>query len=913
MPTTFLIIATAVHCGAALGSEPRASQRALDVGDRALQAQDPNLVDGDSLLLFTGDFERRPASLPPGVRSDSPIMLIDTADNLVLFPTALNGQNGGAQWSEPGLSLNRWRGTVSSGRVAYAFATDVGGNASKKVRLMATTAVAPDQFLFGMRYDLLRSTSPEVRLEIAPSPEQPAVLEHDLYVTSLATTWTSEAIHSTSTFVAARILWGGTCADDCEDIGLPFGALPGIYALSNSCQGPGAFCTLHWIDTAPAGQLPGKPAAMAIGQWARIRHEFTIGGDVRTLLDFGDGTGFHLLYEEQFITVTRFDGVGANGSFEAAQSALYIDNIGVSGSVHTPPSPPQPLACGPNDYSDDAQWLTLGPLRSQHPLWLDALTSNALVEEHAGADRRIRQDNWYSNDEHRTEFTRTLPEVTAAFGETWRLCEETQFTPAPGGQHSTVRAFAPFSGIADAPATRLAFGHFDPAQTPAYIGRVFIQHNPAYEPHDDEGIADPYSPGPSGNGGVARIGGVATIGDPDFDYFDTGVAFALDQPRRWCVEVAEDLSMTVSYGQVTLSGGATGIALDAFTMSISELRHESENQLAGAGDRLVIDDILLACGDIICNCPFPVRSLVYADNLEWAIVGATISTNDDDNNRSTPFFWSSAANMPVVLLNPPFKKSLKMENLLRDRVQAPGNFTLLQQASTAVPRVVPSPTRGYAVTADCLLSDLATTRAWLTAEATTIPGLNMATTTLCYSADTGTFWVRIGHPTIPNTTIWQDLNRTPASLGVMPGQWFTLGIHFNLDGFFTFRINGQWLANDQGQIVHAKPLHSSSSPEASALDRFFFMSGNDSSAPPGSILYADNMRAWSLPCADVTGDGRVSFEDLNVVVSSFNTAHPSDRLPNIAPDLDGDGVADDDFIGFADLNAVLGQFNQPCD
>ncbi len=77
-----------------------------------------------------------------------------------------------------------------------------------------------------------------------------------------------------------------------------------------------------------------------------------------------------------------------------------------------------------------------------------------------------------------------------------------------------------------------------------------------------------------------------------------------------------------------------------------------------------------------------------------------------------------------------------------------------------------------------------------------------------------------------------------------------------------------------------------------------------------TVLYNANtvvLRLDSIVClGDVNGDGFVDFEDLNLVLSAFNTV-PGDANYDPSADLDGDGT-----VGFSDLNAVLSSFNLPC-
>ncbi len=857
--------------------------------------------------------ERRPEPVEGiAVGRGGPLGMGDDLENLNLQPANLQGQQGNALWTDGSITgVNRWLGTTAAGRTAYAVNTAAGGNATKKARLMATSNFAPDGFFFGLRYELLRSNSPLERMQFIPTASQNVLLEHDLFVTSLDTMWTTEPIYVSSGYLVSRMLWGGTCVTGCDDVGLPTGPIPYVTVLPVQ-PGPVApkYMPCQWIDSAPSGESVGDFVAMRTGQWVRVRHETTANGLVRHSLDFNDGTGFHLCYSAATPSGTRVDSLGANGSYEAANSPMYIDNIFAQGEVYTPPEPPQPLVCGPNDYSDDIEWLYPGPLRDQNPVWFAALSSQASVEV-VGGGQVIRQTNGLGDNQHRVEFTRRLPQAAAAFGDTWTLCEETRFTGAP---YATVRAFAPASLIESSVVTRLSFGHYDPSRTPAFLGRLFVQHNPAYNPIDDEGTTTPFVPGPNGNGGVARIGGASTIGDPNFDYYDTGVTFPLNSVQSWCVEVAQDFSMNITYGGAPIAGAGTGVMIPAFVHTIDELRHESENQADGFQNSLFVDNIAFDCPDAACNCDYPVMLTPYLDTLEWANLNVTIDANDDDGNPQTPFRWSSAPNMPVVSLAGK-TQVLRMQNLFRDTTQTQGAFTLFLQAATLLPHVEPSPTRGYAAGASFKFTDGATTRAWVVAQADIIPGLFRTNAWVLYSAGSGTFWYLTPDPVDPiaNLPIWVDTGRTLADVGVLMNQWFTLTIHRNLDGTFIFKINAAPLTDSGGAVVRVDPLQSLDGGLHEDLDRLYFLGGDDASAPVGSILYADNIRAWGLPCGgDTNDDGVVNFADINNILGAYNQPAAPTAPNNVAPDADGDGLADDNIVNFADLNAALAQFGAPC-
>ncbi len=855
-----------------------------------------------------------PISVGRGAAGERGVLLtsVDNLDSLAVEPALLNLQLSSNIWSDGSITgRSLFRGTTAPGRIAYAVAEDVAGNTTPKVRLMATTGAAPDQFFFGFRYELFRTNTPAVRMPLRPDLGQPARFEHDLFVTSPNTLWTSEPLYVTSGFIVHRMQWGGACTyPECGGpVTKPEPNQIWMLGLDPDSYLIGSYRLSRWIGSAPAGALPGDPALMPIGSWVRVRHEANAEGFTVASIDVNDGTGFHRVYAEPYLTGHTFDALGGNGSYEAPMSPAYYDNFTAEGVEWALPSFPQPLTCGQNGYLDDIQWLLPGPLKDQSDLWFDTLSSKANVDVEEG-DKLIRQTNIFSDDHHREEFTRTLPEVSAFSNTPWTLCQETRLSAGS----VTVRAVAPVSFLENAFVTRVSLGHWDPQASPPFSARVFVQHNTSYDPIDDEDTDDPYLPGPNGEGAVARIGGAATIGDPSYDYYDSGVALLFDQSATLCITVEDNLAMTVSYAGSPVVGPGSGVAMNAFVKSINEVRYESENQADGHGDSFWIDDVDLDC----FFCPglsLPPFDLPHMDNLEWAVEGLAIGDYDDDCNDFTPFRWTSAPAMVVENLG--FKtRALRMENLRRDQAQTPGQFMLAMQASTRVPRATPSETRGYAAGAKFKLTDGQTTRAWLVAEDGAGEGVTRTNAALLYSAGSGTLWVLTPDAVDPvlNDPVWVDTGRTLADVGVGLNQWFTLTIHRVLSGSFIFKVNARILTDGVGAVVRTAPLQSAEGGLHEVLDHLGFHSGDDATAPAGSILYADNIRAWALPClGDTNDDGMVNFADVNNVLGFFNQPVSPTMPPNIAPDANGDGVADDAVVGFADLNATLGQFGTPCD
>ncbi|MBL0920619.1 MAG: VCBS repeat-containing protein [Phycisphaerales bacterium] len=72
----------------------------------------------------------------------------------------------------------------------------------------------------------------------------------------------------------------------------------------------------------------------------------------------------------------------------------------------------------------------------------------------------------------------------------------------------------------------------------------------------------------------------------------------------------------------------------------------------------------------------------------------------------------------------------------------------------------------------------------------------------------------------------------------------------------------------------------------------------------GTIDHPANLKAIGSCPGDITGDSFVGFADLNVIVSNFNVQGEPGTLVG---DIDGDGL-----VGFSDLNIVVSAFNSPC-
>ncbi len=116
--------------------------------------------------------------------------------------------------------------------------------------------------------------------------------------------------------------------------------------------------------------------------------------------------------------------------------------------------------------------------------------------------------------------------------------------------------------------------------------------------------------------------------------------------------------------------------------------------------------------------------------------------------------------------------------------------------------------------------------------------------------------------------------------------------------------DGAWQAVGAGANGIIRELHVADLGDGPALyiaGSFTMINGQASSR------FAILRSCEAVVCpGDTNGDNIVDFQDLNTVVSAFNTTS-QDSGYNASADFDGDGDVD-----FADLNIVLGSFNTAC-
>ncbi len=774
----------------------------------------------------------------------------------------------------------------------------IAGNTTNKIRMTVVTPQPPNGFFAAFRATFARLPSgapTPVRVTFSATPATPARLATDVHVDSLNTLWTHEAANVTNGFVLDRLLWGGTNSD--PNASLPVGPILHFYALEQISVTTGEFVPLTFPSGYAGPQTPGPNGEMSppVNAWFRVIHEFSIAGVATQRIDFYDGEGPVTGFQGPSINgLTAFDRLSTNMSAEAAGS-YAIDNLHAEGSPPPPPTPvPPPLTCVTGTYLDHLQWLNFGPL-PVNERWSGFLSDVVDMPQGSG-DKVLRQRNLSPNNIHTETNATRLPLSYPLLGNPVRLCVNIRLSDP----NHTVRAVAVHSLADERLHSRVFIGREAPPSP--YTNRVYVQINPSYDPIDELGAPTPFANNP-------------VIGA---DVVDTGFDWPLAVEQNLCFLTSLDGSLNVSIAGMSVFDG------DAFVNSLDRLAFESEQNVVGVDNEMFIDDVSLECSPLFLFTSPPALALLYHDDLEWAHERITIGNMDDDDNPSTPFRWASAARMPIEQsAGANQTKLLRMENLYRDITpSAPGNpaFISFTQAVTRLPSVVASPTRGWAVRGSYILTDGATTRLWSPAHATSATTFALATR-LAHSSVTQTLWHTTPNPAFTCPTgggpaaLWTDTGVSLASLGVNLGDSFTLSIHKNLAGNHTYRINGALLRNSGGAAVTAGSLASCNGAALmlnSNLDAYFFSSGDEDSAGPGSILYADNIRAWALPCVgDTNDDGLVNFADLNNVLNFFGQSGPTIG-GNVAPDLDNNGVPDDSVTNFADLNAVLVGFGVPC-
>ncbi len=868
----------------------------------ALRRTEAGAQQGGRIDLTTafGRLARGTSNASPEGPGPALTFMTDTFEGLQPIPANLLNQiSPSTVWTGASAGLGSILQQSQLSPLAGATTEAAGGNSTMKLRGFANTSTPPAGTIARLwSYNWVKQYTPQntidIRMILRADPAAPARQSHETFVNAITTTFTSEASYTTGGFLVDRVLWGGT--NPTAGSGLPAGALPSFYNLGLD---PNSFTTGIFQELVfPAGHpQAGQPILVPINSWFKLIHEVNTSGEVVLKIDFMNGGGEVEGNRTIGLSVSRYDRWNARFNSEQQNDACYFDNFAAQGVELVLPVPP-PLECAGGEYLDDLEWLTIGDLFGQSIRWVDAQSSKAVVISETGS-KRYRQFNIFPDDRYREETITRTPETFATPGNPFRICADVKITPG----NVTVRGLSPQSLVDNDNVSRLFIGREAPPAP--FVARAYVQIDNLYDPIDPEGTTTPFD-------NVAVIG--THVADTGFNYpFDNAY-------RQVCFQVADTRAMTVTVGGATIFTGT------AFVNSIDRYALDSENNAFGAGNTILFDNLRLQC-QALPNVVLPPFSLVYHDDLEWGIVGVTIGQHDDDGNVTTPFRWSSAANMPIQQgAGSNSSKVLRMENVFRDEDPLPPNdpgFVSFTQATTRLPNVTASGSRGWAASGGYMLTDGATTRLWSPGQSTPNVSVFSLSTRLAFSSVTQTIWHTTPNPAFvcpvvtggPSAVNWVDTGTSFASLGVNFASFFQLSIHKNTAGNHSYRINGRLLRDSLGNVVKPNSLSTCDGTQmvlSKNLDILFLSGGDENTALAGSILYADDVRAWALPClGDTNDDGVVNFNDLNNVLSFFGQSGPNVG-GNVAPDADGDGVPDDNSTNFSDLNAVLSGFGVPC-
>lgn len=819
---------------------------------------------------------------------------------------------------------NRWRSQITA--FCHAIDEAISGNATRKVKVVTSTAQAPDLFFFGWREDLtLTQTGPTTieRLVFRADPTQVARGEHEAWNSNVEALWSSEIIHSTSGFISDRVLWGGTCNEpDCPDFGLPIGPVEFYYFLGqdpNSFE-TGIFIPCTYIGTAPAGSNVGDQASFPVMSWHKIIHEID-GNQIRVYIDYMDGNGEFMIMDNLVFLQALFDNIGGNASFESQNATHYIDNVYMVGVQNVQPVAPAlecpaPVEGGP--YVDDIEWLNPGPLKDQNPRWFDALSSKANVDTVSG-NQKIRQSNVFPDNFYREEFRTALPGNFAFPGSPLEVCANARTSSAGNtGRSMAIRSSAS-SAITDPPLPNVVARLFYGVNDGDFIlnNRLYVQINNLYEPLDD--TAEP------------PLDTFPVIGT---DILDIGAFTSAGADKIICVEMDSDDNMTVRVNGVQFG---SGLSTMNNLHSIARLGFESDNTDTGSGDQFRTDNITVNCSTLP-DVTYPAFAYIYNDDLENYILDVAIGaqtdpTSSDIDHPGNRWISTTTAYVREVVVVRGTSQVLEMENIFRDTPPVNPDdpaFVVFTQAITKVPETIwAAGARGWAVSGRYMLTDGDTTRVWSPAQNSEFVDTFLFGTRIAFSSTTQTLWILrpdpaddlVSMPPVINAPTWVDTGRSLASLGINFGDWFKFTIHMNVDNVgqlttVTFRINNKLLRDLGNNVITATPLRSLSSTSTLRqhrnLNRFYFAGGDDNIANVGSIKYADDIRAWRLPCqGDTNDDGSVNFSDFSTVLAQY-TQSGLDLAGNVA-DANGDGIPDDNVVNFNDFSAVLGNYGNDCD
>lgn len=267
-------------------------------------------------------------------------------ESLLPIPANLVGQQDTVTWGGGAASVTGRNviGAITPGveSTQYGAVSDpIAGNGTQKLRGIANPAFGANQF-FGRwcRYDFVKTNSATggigTRFIFQPGVSQDLRVMHDTFVTSIDSLWASEPTGATFGAVVTRVLWGGQNAT--PDIGLPIGPIHHFYTIGPPCGFKGCIfqaclTPAFYRSGAPFPGGAGQNVPVPVGAWFTMIHETTASGRLRTVLDFHDGAGEFVVYDDLQPNPGggRVDRIAFSGAFETAGDACYIDNLRVQG------------------------------------------------------------------------------------------------------------------------------------------------------------------------------------------------------------------------------------------------------------------------------------------------------------------------------------------------------------------------------------------------------------------------------------------------------------------------------------------------------------------------------------------------------------------------------------------------------
>lgn len=502
----------------------------------------------------------------------------DGFESLAPLPTPLDGQ---FSTITDFFGVPEWGQNTLDGFIAPYAGVTTSPNGTQAIRLYTEAQQTPGQLYFGFWYDFATPLLPGDADEGVP----PSRVSIDVYQSSNAQRYRMTPAAPDGVGVAS-VLWGGATVE--SDTGLLF-PYPGehidtFYFLDYLHIPPyfpyDAYARAVFIDTAPAGYKPGDAPPIPINAWYTLTIERTELYAPRLLIDFNDGSGPHHIATSSLVSGhPLLRGLRTASSFDGpAGATAYFDNLTVSGSPRPVATPPA-LAC---DYLDDLSWFPLGEAYNvSQQRWStteEFRTSATRLFEISPGDTILRQFGVFDSyaGQYQQALSTELPAASATTNTRWKLCIDLRaFGPAA----RALRLTSTTSTATDNAVARILLGaDFAPGDGPLEIDpSVFVQTDPAYTP------LDTYQDAPADNAPVV-----------DVDITDTGADWPYGVWNELCIEVADDLSMTIDLNGLRIHEGL------AFSDSIDGLAFEFEAiDLSDPGPTLDLDNLRFICA----TCP----------------------------------------------------------------------------------------------------------------------------------------------------------------------------------------------------------------------------------------------------------------------------------------------------------------------